>query len=106
MNYKVMPKKHLTSKVLDQRMHAIASTQSNQGLWVFTVEKDMKYGAKTYDQQSSRSARACASAQFEQDLCLTPVLSGTLSLFHWTCMCRFFYFFFLNTCTQYARTIA
>ena len=40
MKYKVMPKKHLTSKVLDQHMHASASVQSDQGLWVFTVEKD------------------------------------------------------------------
>ena len=40
MKYKVMLKKHLTSKVLDQHMHACASAQSDQGLWVFTVEKD------------------------------------------------------------------
>ena len=38
--HKVMPKKHLTSKVLDQHMLAWASAQSDQGLWVFTVEKD------------------------------------------------------------------
>ena len=35
-----MPKRHLTSKVLDQHMHVCASAQSDQGLWVFTVEKD------------------------------------------------------------------
>ena len=39
MKHKVMPKKHLTSKVLDQHVHACASAQSDQGLWVFTVEK-------------------------------------------------------------------
>ena len=40
MKYKVMPKKHLTSKVIDQHVHACASALSDQGLWVFTVEKD------------------------------------------------------------------
>ena len=71
--YEVMPKEHLTSKVLDQHMHACASAQSDQCLWVFTLEKIyMKYGTaskKTYDQQSSRPECECASAQFEQDLC-------------------------------------
>ena len=66
MKYKVIPKQHLTSKVLDQHMHACASAQSDEDLWVFSVEKTyMKYGTvskKTYDQQSSRPA--CASAQF------------------------------------------
>ena len=50
-----MPKKHLTRKVLDQH-----------------GKKDLKYGTaskKTYDHQSSRSACACASGQFEQNLC-------------------------------------
>ena len=42
MKYKVMPKKHLTSKVLDQHMHAFVSAQSDQGLWVFIVEKDSR----------------------------------------------------------------
>ena len=38
MKYKVMRKKHLTNKVLDLHMHACASAQSDQGLWVFTEE--------------------------------------------------------------------
>ena len=41
MTYKVVPRKHLTSKVRDQHTHAYASAQSDQGLWVFTVEKDL-----------------------------------------------------------------
>ena len=40
MKYKVMPKKHLTNKVLDQHMHACASAQSDQGFLLLTVEKD------------------------------------------------------------------
>ena len=36
-----MPKKHLTSKVLYWHIHACASAQSFQGLWVFTVEMDL-----------------------------------------------------------------
>ena len=39
MKHKVMPKKHLTSKVLDQHVHACASAQFDQGIWVFTVAK-------------------------------------------------------------------
>ena len=75
MKYKVMPKKHPTSKVLDQHMHACASAQSDDGLWVFTVEKDLheiRDGVQeTYDQQSSRSVCACASGEFEQDITKT-----------------------------------
>ena len=41
MKHKVMPKKHLTSKVQDQHVHACPSVQSDQGLWVFTVEKKL-----------------------------------------------------------------
>ena len=33
-----MPKKHVTNTVLNQQMHACVSAQSDQGLWVFTVE--------------------------------------------------------------------
>ena len=69
MKYKVMPKKHLTSKVLDLHMHACASAQSDQDLWVVTVEKRLAWNTackNTYDQQSSRSGCACASTQFEQ----------------------------------------
>ena len=40
MTYKMVPKKHLTSKVQDQRTHAYASAQSDQGFWVFTVEEN------------------------------------------------------------------
>ena len=39
MKHNVMPKKHLTSNILDQHVHACALAQSDQGLWVFTVEK-------------------------------------------------------------------
>ena len=39
MKHKVMPKKHLISKVLDQYVHACASAQTDQGPWVFTEEK-------------------------------------------------------------------
>ena len=65
-----MSKKHLTSKVLDQHTHAWASVQSDQGLWGFTsfiwnIKRRPK--KKTYDQQSSRSACAYVSAQFEQE---------------------------------------
>ena len=42
MKYRVIRKKHLTSKVLDPYMHACASAQSDQGLWVFIVEKDSR----------------------------------------------------------------
>ena len=76
----------------------------------------MKYGTaskKTYDQQSSKPA--CASAQFKQDLCnrkkkkkkknhvklfcLAPTHSSTGPAYD-------FFFFFLNTRTRYARSIA
>ena len=84
-----MPKKHLTSKVLDQHVHACASAQSDQGLWVITVEKRLTwnkvrrprkhmttYPAGTWgDVIFTSGARlvssrwACASGHFEQDLC-------------------------------------
>ena len=41
MKYKMKPKKHLTSKLLDQHVQACASAQSDQGLWVFAVGKDL-----------------------------------------------------------------
>ena len=42
MKHKVMPKKNLTSKVLDMHLYACAYVQSDQGLWVFAVEKRLK----------------------------------------------------------------
>ena len=135
-----MPKKHLTSKELGHHMHACASAQSDQGLWVFTVEKDcMKYltGARIHMTNKAPDQHVHVYPQFEQDLCKKKkkkkqtkkkkkktkqkkkkkkttknkkknkkkkkkkkknkqkkkkkktrkaVLSGTRSLFHWTCM--------------------
>ena len=56
MKYNVISNKHLTSKSVDQHMHACASMQSGR-LWVFTVEKTyMKYGTaskKTYNHKVS-----------------------------------------------------
>ena len=50
----VMPKKHLTSKVLDQHMHAYASAQ-------FVSRSCSLYSRK-------RSACACISTQIEQEV--------------------------------------
>ena len=73
----VMRKKHLISKVLDQHTHAFASAQSDQGIRVFTVEKDL------YDIWDDRENiwptkfQINMSAQFEQDLCNRKII-----LFH------------------------
>ena len=41
MKYKGMPEKHLSSKGLDQHMHACTFAQSDQGLWALQKEKDL-----------------------------------------------------------------
>ena len=107
--YKVMPKKHLISKVLDQQMHTCASAQSDQGLWVFTVEKRLAWTmwrrpwniwptkfqismcmcihtvwAGVCNRKNKKKKKKKKNKKKKKKKTRKAVLSITRSLFHWT----------------------
>ena len=85
-----MPEKHPTSKVIDQHMHACASAQSDQDLWVFTIEKTPRKHMTNRVPDQHVYVHPYSLSRIFAIKKSKAVLSGTYSRFHWTFICRCF----------------